>query len=798
MRGLKRFLPLLTAAVLLLNVGVASALADGSVEDGEDFDWWNRRMVNGTAAIECGGTIYGYSERTNNWLCKKNKDGIHRNRTCGYDASQTNFNAGCWMVICDDCNHGFTVWPSDLNTARNLYGKKSVSEPARGNGYYTKVTNTIVDNVGNTTNYYRAGDTTNVSLVNTTNKTFSTINNNAYTTNNTEYNSYKANVDLSNFLNQYTYKNQTYNYDLTWNNYTYNTTNITENNYNYYTFYIDNSVTNNYDYNYDVNVTYAPQYTKVEYVSNSPDVQNVTNIYYYELFDGRNSYDLTADEIKGIATDYGFANYELMTEDPDTLALLHFDGDYNDSSAYNRTRYDGGMRSTTYVDTGVFGKAVKFDGAYKAGVKIPDLGSYDKVSIEFRLFLPPDNSNRNYGLYFGDNRFLCFYGDIAIYLSDYSYSCTDAQRKAWFKNWISVKLVYEKYSEDKDKLRLYINGDYVDYFPIQKLTAVSNYIYYYSDNVCLDEFRVTTGSLVSTSVYDAPTAPFDTNKVLARPAAPTDSTVYFRTTTPITAMRIGGVRPSAPTTGFAYIPLDSEYKGSGCQFYDGSNWQECEAYVYENETWTDVTGFRFFTVGDMDLAPDKPTDSDNPNKPTDPDNPDNPDTPDTPTKPTKPTDKTWFDKAWSSISSTFGELVSAETLTEVHDLLYGAADGTLEDFEAALNLASDLLKSALDVSKLDSFKQSMKDSYNSAVNAAKPPSSGDADTSSFWGKVNNGIKSLVSAFSKVKDDIISFGSGFVDLLKGLFGYILTDEILSILTLGAVLIVAAVVIKILAR
>ena len=52
------------------------------------------------------------------------------------------------------------------------------------------------------------------------------------------------------------------------------------------------------------------------------------------------------------------ANYELVTDDPNTLSLQHFDGDYIDSSSFNRTFYSEN-RSTNYVDSGAFGKAVQ-------------------------------------------------------------------------------------------------------------------------------------------------------------------------------------------------------------------------------------------------------------------------------------------------------------------------------------------------------------------------------------------------------------------------------------------------------
>ena len=223
----------------------------------------------------------------------------------------------------------------------------------RGSGYYTIPTTTTVDSKGNATNYYRSGPTSSAALINSANKTISFYQQQDYTVNNnTSYWNYKANVDLSNFLNSYTYNVTTNNYDIDFNTYTYNTTN------NYYNITIDNSTTN---YNYDIQVEYAPQYTQVTYVSNKEEINNVTNVYYYALYDGRNSSEISINEILGMDTQFSGGNYELVTDDPNTLSLQHFDGSYVDSSSYNRDFYADPIRSPSYVDDGDFGQGVKHE-----------------------------------------------------------------------------------------------------------------------------------------------------------------------------------------------------------------------------------------------------------------------------------------------------------------------------------------------------------------------------------------------------------------------------------------------------
>ena len=67
---------------------------------------------------------------------------------------------------------------------------------------------------------------------------------------------------------------------------------------------------------------YSSTFVTVNYTYNTTnnkydkDVGDVTNVYYYELKDGRNSSTLTASEVAGLDVGYDAANYELVTDDP--------------------------------------------------------------------------------------------------------------------------------------------------------------------------------------------------------------------------------------------------------------------------------------------------------------------------------------------------------------------------------------------------------------------------------------------------------------------------------------------------
>lgn len=633
-------------------------------------------------------------------------------------------NTGVWNVI--DPLSGMLT---------GVHRPAASSQPQK---YYTTPTSSVQDKNGNVTNYYRGGDTTTTNIIDSYNKTFNTIHN---TTNNTTTNNYKANVKLENFLNQYTTNNNNYTYsadfkswyyDNTTNNYNYNQ--FTKNDYTQNNLYYnqDNSryyisIDNSTDEYYLIDVQYSPTFVTVNYTYNTTNINNekvgdVTNVYYYELKDGRNSSSLTAAEVAGMDFGYDVRNYELVTDDPNTLSLQHFDGDYTDSSSHNRSFYSQN-RSTNYVDSGAFGKALSLPNNAAAGVQIPNLSGYDSLSFDFRVYF---NDIKSLNVYLGDSNILqaipnyrswsgseiysdhqktAFYtekglnsslslreytdlapssgysttvsstsnipvsSDSSGYVDNFSspfkvgvlsgfsspvlhsrtrsrsvtvyyiepydsplgpdydlcyshyrikntasveyrstpeYSLTaDFAYDSYRNQWISMRITLSG-----GKLYYFVNGDLVGSGPFTRPTADKFYIKS-SGTVYLDELRVTTGSLSSTSAYTPPSAPYDTNKVLALPDELKANTIYVQHTTPVASHRIGGVRPSNPETGFFYIPLHEDYTGGQPQLYDGSNWVNVTAMVYDGKTLKDAKGFKFSPVGsspdvDIDAKPERP------------------------------------------------------------------------------------------------------------------------------------------------------------------------------------------------
>lgn len=654
----------------------------------------------------------------------------------------------------------------DVHYSSGNGGNYAVNQPQK---YYTTPTSSVQDKNGNVTNYYRGGDTTTTNIIDSYNKTFNTI----WNTNNTT-NNYQANVKLDNFLNQYTTNNVTTNntysanfkswyYDNTTNNYNYNEFNKydTTNNYLYYNqdnsrYYI--SIDNSTDEYYLIDVQYSPTFVTVNYTYNTTNINgdkvgDVTNVYYFELKDGRNSSSLTAAEVAGMDFGYDVANYELVTDDPNTLSLQHFDGNYTDSSSYNRNFYSQN-RSNNYVDSGAFGQAISLPNGSAAGVTIPNLSSYDNLSFDFRIYY---NDISKLGIYFGDTNIFQevvtstrvwkwqdvfsddlylqyrlstytpsaakslwlvgtglglsekqFYsqstlasysspgvtgnwmtrwswsdsfssqlsiptsylsagyeGESASYLSKYGWLGNSSSAPSLYLNqtysdfylfsfstangdtmlsllprhyidkeyrwspsqYVVADFSYDSYRNQWVSMRItlsggnlyyFVNGDLVGSGPFTKPTADKFYIKS-TGTVYLDELRVTTGSLSSTSVYTPSSSPYDTNKVLALPDVLSDNTIYVQHNTKVTNLRVGGVRPSNPSVGFVYIPLYDDRTAAQPQLYDGSNWIDVTAMVHVGNTTVNVLGYKFSPVGDapdvdIDAKPERPErPSDNPN-----------------------------------------------------------------------------------------------------------------------------------------------------------------------------------------
>lgn len=184
--------------------------------------------------------------------------------------------------------------------------------------------------------------------------------------------SYKSVLNTTNNIFYDMSRDYTYTYNTAYYNQTYNS------------YYIPVTY-NNVDYNYFV--TYTPTYTNITYIVDGcgDPSQAVSNNYYFQLPDGRNSYNLTADDVFGIPLAGEVINYVFAPEDSNCLALYHFDGNIQESSGVGSSASFLSGSVPRYV-TGSMGKYLNFLDEGSILIELPSnySGSY---TVEFRLNL---------------------------------------------------------------------------------------------------------------------------------------------------------------------------------------------------------------------------------------------------------------------------------------------------------------------------------------------------------------------------------------------------------------------------
>ena len=461
----------------------------------------------------------------------------------------------------------------------------------KSNNNFSHVTNTGAKNNYIYNNSYSSTSktTNNYQVLNTTNKTFYDITHNTYQT-----------------YNNITYNQQynTYKIDYTYNNYNYNTY-ITNNN-TYVSYYIVNNDKSDDD-------TYAEVYLV--------------------LPDGRSAYGLKATDVWGQYFNYNVSGAQRVAEDDGTtLGLWHLDGNFT-NSAYSQTInpifgstdfrvvddvWGSGLNVSEFgIDVGGDIKTVEFraylseDSRYRIPVKdtclvdvsnleyhdlftsndgkthdyhYPYYLSRDKntsavTAFKSKMYTIPGNgwhsvafvlSDDVYGFYLdGINLQSKFESDDEIYLYYY-----DTYRNKWDGVWW-------KYSELKAKGCLSHQGYSVPTSDSSPVTGV------------LDELRY-SNKVLYTSNYNPALAPFDTNLVQVRPANPMDGDiVVYSDGVEISDHRIGGVRPTFPTTGFAWLNITDKYTCDSVQVYNGSSWVSSSADIYYQGSWYSVKDFDF-------------------------------------------------------------------------------------------------------------------------------------------------------------------------------------------------------------
>lgn len=188
--------------------------------------------------------------------------------------------------------------------------------------------------------------------------------------------SYKSVLNTTNNTFYDMSRDYTYTYNTAYYNQTYNS------------YYIPVTY-NNVDYNYFV--TYTPTYTNITYIVDGcgDPSQAVSNNYYFQLPDGRNSYNLTADDVFGIPLAGEVINYDAVPENDNCVALYHFDGNVVDVSGNGNTAKFADGTVPQYISSSSFGKHLMLTNRGRFSLTLPE-ALEAPYTIEFRV---------NYGQY---------------------------------------------------------------------------------------------------------------------------------------------------------------------------------------------------------------------------------------------------------------------------------------------------------------------------------------------------------------------------------------------------------------
>lgn len=480
--------------------------------------------------------------------------------------------------------------------------------------YYT------TNNNSSTTNYntVNSGTTNHYSTINTTNRTLN------YTTYNQTTNNYVRNT--------YNYTNYTYNYD-----------------YNYYTVNVDNSthyVIDNVNY---ITVLYPTGETVKDESGNDVPEYDYTDIY-YELPDGRNSYNLSANDIWGTYFIYNVTGCEKVAEDDGTtLGLWHLDGDFKDSSyhAGKITPFFGSsvFENSESLNNSSFGKCLLFSdlSEYLTMASFPR-SAFLGNTLEYKIYLP-DADDVVFG--FSDSSVSSgFVGFSGVDSSDRNFN---GNVRTFFRVGAGVHSIAFQFSNNinvgsvftatNSLLDVYLDGALINtsivgnndrysnvnmsnkyvfsYFPAGLTVKYSNYFFIAlaKDVQYLDEVRLSKGHLYG-NLYTPSLQPFDTNSVLVRPSNPSDKDIAIMSNIPVGNYRIGGVRPTYPAKGDVYIYLENDVVES-VQQYQGDGWAAVDAEIYTDGTWKTLKKFNLATVKseEVEIKP-TPSPSPSPDTPT--------------------------------------------------------------------------------------------------------------------------------------------------------------------------------------
>ena len=372
----------------------------------------------------------------------------------------------------------------------------------------------------------------------------------------TENRTYSLIKDSFNTTNNYLVYNPITNNYTEINNISYNqqydTYNITNNEYNYY-------ITNNYTY-----YSY--------YIVNNETGEDSYCELYYEMPDGRNSYNLEVSDVWGEYFVYDVQGYESVVEDDGkTLALYHFNNNVSDSSYWKNSDFPliSGLYNEAKFGSGLI---VNTDKNTKINYDLPLGFNVDNFTLEFTVI--------SYGGYTND--YLSFSDGVKTYL------LVDILSSSGIYNFVI--------QNNSGSVSFYCNGSKMSFTTWNNVNDSLAFIYLTSEYIqirgnnnsyILDELRISNCALYSGDSISVMNQEFDTNQVLCLPSSFSENTIAVQGSLPVNGYRVGGVRPTYPNNGFVYIFLENDIV-KDIQQFQNDGWYSVNATIRRNNEWVEL------------------------------------------------------------------------------------------------------------------------------------------------------------------------------------------------------------------
>lgn len=278
------------------------------------------------------------------------------------------------------------------------------------------------------------------------------------------------------------------------------------------TYYTNCSDFNNSYVTYNYSWTYHINYTSITYIGQTEEYNKYYEVY-YELPDGRDSADLTKEDLEQLNVSVDVLPYTRAVDDVSLKSLYHFDGDTRDSSYWNyKTDFTWNSgASVTYMDAGVFEGALYLDeGEHDFTFTLSSfIGS--EFTLQWRYYqsataAPVTDSY----LRFGSTDVLKFNGSQIMNSSGAVLSSIPVG------TWNELCL-----TGDGETVYFYINGVMVSSWPSYGYSSKEINFHFGSEQQTFkyfDELRFLSKDLYGSGTAYTPTAvPYDTNLTLVLP-----------------------------------------------------------------------------------------------------------------------------------------------------------------------------------------------------------------------------------------------------------------------------------------